>query len=93
MTKIVSIKSVPGESNEISIDGQRIERSVTGLSIDASPRGTLVTLDLAAHGVTFDGPADVQITSRLRHALLAAGWVPPEQARALIRGEAVEEQA
>jgi hypothetical protein len=85
--KVVRIKILPGEANEVSINGQRIERVVTGLAIDSNPRGTLVTLDLAVAGIDFEGEANVAIPARLRFALLAAGWVPPEQARALIRGD------
>jgi hypothetical protein len=85
--KIVRIRMMPGEANEVSVGGVRIERAITSFAIDSDPRGTRVSLDLVTEGVEFEGTADVHVSGRTRAALLAAGWVPPEQARALIRGE------
>lgn len=48
-----------------------------------------LTLDLAVIGITVArGQMDVRIDPDLREALIGLGWVPPEQARALLSAPA-----
>ncbi len=75
-----------GPGTTVKIGDNDVTNHVQSLDLRAGVGGPArLYLDLVVPGVTVArGQMEVHITDSLREALIALGWVPPEQARALL---------
>lgn len=67
---------------DVTVAGQSIANSVTGLRIDVDPNGAGLTLQLESPTFEIDGEQQVALTDEATRVLVALGWTPPAETAA-----------